>query len=113
MKALDGVNSKAWSSRYIGSLVADFHRNLLYGGIFMYPPDSKNRAGKLRLLYEAAPLAMICEHAGGRASDGERDILAIHPETLHQRTPLYIGSRAFVDMAESWLDAGRQAIAAD
>jgi fructose-1,6-bisphosphatase I len=113
MKALDGVNSKAWSSRYIGSLVADFHRNLLYGGIFMYPPDSKNRSGKLRLLYEAAPLALICEHAGGRASDGERNILEIQPDALHQRTPLYIGSKAFVDMAESWLDAGRQAIAAD
>jgi len=103
LKGLDGVNEKPFSSRYIGSLVADFHRNLLYGGLFMYPGDVKSPRGKLRLLYEAAPLAFIVEQAGGRASDGQRDILDIVPETLHQRVPLYIGSREFVDLAESFL----------
>jgi fructose-1,6-bisphosphatase I len=103
MKDIDGSNGKAFSSRYIGSLVADFHRNLLYGGIFMYPADSKSPNGKLRLLYEAAPLALICKEAGGRASDGVRDILDIEPERLHQRTPLFIGSPGYVDMAESFI----------
>ncbi|HEX7117353.1 MAG TPA: class 1 fructose-bisphosphatase [Longimicrobiales bacterium] len=103
LKALDGQNAKPFTSRYIGSLVADFHRTLLYGGLFMYPADAKNPNGKLRLLYEAAPIAMICEQAGGRASDGERDILDIQPTALHQRTPLYVGSAEFVDLAESYL----------
>jgi len=103
IKALDGVNKKAFSSRYIGSLVADFHRNLLYGGLFMYPADHRHPNGKLRLLYEAAPLAFICEHAGGRASDGHRDINKIMPHELHQRTPLFIGARSFVDMVERYL----------
>ncbi|HEX6937798.1 MAG TPA: class 1 fructose-bisphosphatase [Longimicrobiales bacterium] len=102
-KGLDGQNDKPFSSRYIGSLVADFHRTLLYGGIFMYPADAKNPNGKLRLLYEAAPIAMICEQAGGRASDGARDILDIEPTALHQRTPLYVGSKELVDLAESYL----------
>ena len=91
------------SSRYIGSLVADFHRTLLRGGLFLYPADSKSPEGKLRLLYEAAPLALIAEAAGGRASDGQRDILDISPTELHQRTPLFIGSHDLVDMAESFL----------
>jgi fructose-1,6-bisphosphatase I len=85
------------NARYIGSLVADFHRNLIAGGIFMYPADSKSPRGKLRLLYEAAPLAFIAEAAGGAATDGERDILDIEPEQLHQRTPLVIGSREDVE----------------
>ena len=85
------------NARYIGSLVADFHRNLIAGGIFMYPADSKSPRGKLRLLYEAAPLAFIAEAAGGAATDGERDILDIEPERLHQRTPLVIGSKEDVD----------------
>lgn len=80
------------SLRYIGSLVADFHRNLFTGGIFLYPADSKSPQGKLRLLYEASPLAFIVEQAGGAASDGSRNIMDIHPERLHQRTPLIIGS---------------------
>jgi fructose-1,6-bisphosphatase I len=83
--------------------VADFHRTLLYGGFFMYPADNKNANGKLRLLYEAAPLAMLCEQAGGRASDGRRDISSIQPESLHQRTPLYMGNREWVDLAERTL----------
>ncbi|MGH7506873.1 MAG: class 1 fructose-bisphosphatase [Longimicrobiales bacterium] len=105
-KGLDRPNAKPFSSRYIGSLVADFHRTLLYGGIFMYPADTKNENGKLRLLYEVAPLAMICEQAGGRASDGRRDVLDIVPADLHQRTPLYMGSRAFVDLADAYLMEG-------
>jgi len=96
-------NTKPFSSRYIGSLVADFHRNLLYGGLFMYPADVKSPEGKLRLLYEAAPLAMIAEHAGGKATDGTRRIMEIEPDTLHQRTPLYIGTEAYVDLAARFL----------
>ena len=80
------------NSRYIGSLVADFHRNLLAGGIFMYPADTKNPRGKLRLLYEAAPMAFIAEQAGGSATDGVHRILDIVPQDLHQRTPLVLGS---------------------
>ena len=85
------------NSRYIGSLVADFHRNLIAGGIFMYPADTKNQNGKLRLTYEANPMAFIVEQAGGAATDGRRRILDIRPETLHQRTPLVIGSRRDVE----------------
>ncbi len=87
---------KLYSLRYIGSLVADFHRTLLYGGIFMYPADyrdPKKPKGKLRLLYEASPLAMVAEHAGGMATDGLKRILEIEPQELHQRTPLFIGSK--------------------
>ncbi|HEU4828880.1 MAG TPA: class 1 fructose-bisphosphatase [Gemmatimonadales bacterium] len=81
------------NSRYIGSLVADFHRNLIAGGVFMYPADTKNPRGKLRLLYEAAPMAFIAEQAEGSATDGLNRILDIMPTALHQRTPLVIGSR--------------------
>lgn len=84
---------KGKNSRYIGSLVADFHRNLLAGGIFLYPADTKNPRGKLRLLYEASPMAFIAEQAGGSATDGTRRILDIVPTSLHERTPLVIGSR--------------------
>ncbi len=82
---------KGKNSRYIGSLVADFHRNLIAGGIFMYPADTKNPNGKLRLLYECAPMAFIAEQAGGAATDGERRILDIVPGSLHERSPLVIG----------------------
>lgn len=81
------------NSRYIGSLVGDFHRNLISGGIFLYPADTKSPRGKLRLLYEASPMAFIAEQAEGSATDGVRRILDIEPEELHQRTPLVIGSR--------------------
>ena len=91
------------SSRYIGSLVSDVHRTLLRGGIFMYPADSNSPRGKLRLLYEAAPLALICREAGGGASDGRSDILDVMPTELHQRTPLYIGSGDLVDKAREFL----------
>jgi fructose-1,6-bisphosphatase I len=106
MKGSDNPAGHPGTLRYIGSLVADFHRTLFKGGIFAYPLDHKNPAvprGKLRLLYEAAPMAMIAENAGGRASDGERRILEIEPETLHERVPLYIGSEEDVRFAESFL----------
>jgi fructose-1,6-bisphosphatase I len=105
LKGADPSNAKPFSSRYIGSLVADFHRNLLYGGLFMYPADNKSPQGKLRLLYEAAPLAMIAEHAGGKATDGSRRIMEIEPVSLHQRTPLFIGTSEYVDMAAQFLSA--------
>ncbi len=97
---------KPLSGRYIGSLVADFHRNLLEGGIFYYPQDYKDPKkpkGKLRLLYEAAPLAFIAHHAGGYASDGRRPILDIVPESLHHRTALFIGNRDLVEKAEEFI----------
>ncbi len=87
------------NARYIGSLVADFHRNLISGGIFLYPAATNYPQGKLRLLYEAAPLALVVEQAGGRATDGCRSILDIVPEGLHQHTPLVIGSRDDVGFA--------------
>jgi len=91
------------TSRYIGSLVADFHRNLIAGGVFCYPADTKSPEGKLRLLYECSPLAMLCEQAGGYASDGRRAILDIEPAALHQRSPLFVGSRNDVRLAEEML----------
>jgi fructose-1,6-bisphosphatase I len=108
LKGLDGSNNPPFSARYIGSLVADFHRTLLYGGIFMYPADDKNPCGKLRTLYEAAPFGLLAERAGGRASDGVRNVLDIMPRSLHDRTPLYIGSKEFVDEAERFLAADRR-----
>jgi fructose-1,6-bisphosphatase I len=100
-EAVDSFASPAdgspYSLRYVGSLVADFHRTLLYGGIFLYPADKKKPEGKLRLLYEAAPLAFLAEQAGGRATDGVRRILEKKPAGLHQRTPLIIGSAEDVD----------------
>lgn len=103
IKTKDNETDRPYSSRYVGSLVADFHRNLLYGGIFIYPADEKNKNGKLRLMYEANPLSFIVEQAGGRGSDGKESILEIQPENLHQRTPLFIGSYEDVRMAEEFL----------
>ena len=93
----------ALSQRYIGSLVADFHRNLLRGGVFLYPGTEAKPAGKMRLTYEAQPLAFIAAQAGGCASDGLSDILDIQPRTLHQRVPLFIGNRELVEKAEAFL----------
>jgi fructose-1,6-bisphosphatase I len=107
-KGLDGKNTKPFSARYIGSLVADLHRTLLYGGIFMYPADDKNPRGKLRLLYEAAPLGLLTEQAGGKASDGETPILDLEPTNLHDRVPVYMGSKEFVEEAERFLAADKQ-----
>ncbi len=100
------LQTRNLSLRYIGSLVADFHRNLLGGGIFYYPADTRDPRrprGKLRLLYEAAPLAFLAEHAGGAASDGMQPILDIQPAELHQRTPLFIGNKELVALAEAYL----------
>jgi len=99
----DDATSRPYSSRYIGSLVADFHRNLLKGGIFIYPSTLKSPKGKLRLLYECNPLAFIIEQAGGKASNGISRILDIQPASLHQRTPLFIGSKQMVDQAEEYM----------
>ena len=94
---IDDQKTNRASSRYIGSLVADFHRNLLKGGMYMYPATTDKPKGKLRLLYEANPLAFIVEQAGGVASDGHQRIMEIVPADLHQRVPLYIGSRKMVE----------------
>jgi fructose-1,6-bisphosphatase I len=101
-KGSDGPDHRK-NARYIGSLVADFHRNLLSGGVFMYPEDDKTPQGKLRLLYEAAPLAMIAEQAGGAATNGKQPILDIVPSELHQRTPLLIGSKDDVAFVEKMI----------
>jgi fructose-1,6-bisphosphatase I len=110
-KSNDSATGRPYSSRYIGSLVSDFHRNLIYGGIFMYPADSRDLrkpSGKLRLMCEAAPMAMIAEQAGGLATDGIRRILDIEPEELHQRVPLFIGSKADVEVVlKFYADAAR------
>ena len=98
----DPANPCTYSARYVGSLVADFHRTLLYGGLFLYPADPRDAPnGKLRLLYEAAPLARIAEAAGGRASTGDEDVLALQPTALHQRVPLFIGSIEDVSAVEA------------
>lgn len=88
-----------YRARYIGSLVADFHRNLLKGGIYIYPSTRKDPEGKLRLMYECNALAFLAEQAGGEATDGQRRILSIQPKSLHQRTPLFIGSKNMVQRA--------------
>jgi fructose-1,6-bisphosphatase I len=108
LKKDDQASGRPYSSRYIGSLVADVHRTLLYGGIYCYPGDTKNPSGKLRLMYENNPLSFIVENAGGAASDGRRRILDIKPTSLHQRTPLFIGSKDDVRTAEEFLAGMRQ-----
>jgi fructose-1,6-bisphosphatase I len=85
------------TGRYIGSLVADFHRNLIKGGIYLYSPTRKSPGGKLRLLYECFPMAFIAEQAGGRATDGQQPILDVDPTELHQRSALYVGSPSLID----------------
>lgn len=99
----DKASGRPYSSRYIGSMVSDIHRNMLYGGIFMYPSDSRSPHGKLRLMYECNPMAFIIEQAGGRASDGTTRMLDIKPETLHQRIPIFIGCEEDVLMVEKFM----------
>ena len=96
-------DNRPYTSRYIGSLVSDFHRNLIKGGIFMYPNTSKNPKGKLRLLYECNPISFICEQAGGIAIDGEENILDIQPEALHQRVPFYCGSEKMINQLQTFI----------
>lgn len=94
-----------YKSRYIGSMVADFHRTLLKGGVFLYPPTAANPQGKLRLLYEANPMAFIAEQAGGKAIDGERRILDIEPQSIHERTPMIVGGLAEIEAFEQTRDS--------
>ena len=97
-------NGGPYTQRYIGSMVSDVHRNLIKGGIFMYPSTTNKPGGKLRLLYECNPFAFITEVAGGKATDGKQRILDIQPTTLHQRSPLYIGSRTMMEELETYLN---------
>ena len=99
----DKANGRPYTSRYIGSMVSDIHRNLLYGGIYMYPSDSRNPNGKLRLMYECNPMAFIVEQAGGRASTGKQRLLDVQPKSLHQRTPIFIGSEEDVLLVEKFI----------
>ena len=99
----DANTNRPTSSRYIGSLVADFHRNMLKGGIFMYPSTAKSPNGKLRLLYECNPVSWIIEQAGGKSSDGYVRILEKEPKSLHERTPLFIGSANMVKLVEEYM----------
>ncbi len=100
---MDAATDRRYTSRYIGSLVSDFHRSMLKGGIYIYPTGTKSPKGKLRLLYECNPLAFIAEQAGGRATDGTHRILDLQPEELHQRVPYFAGSTAMVLEAEGFL----------
>ena len=99
----DRATLRPFTSRYIGSMVADVHRNLIKGGVFLYPTTSSHPEGKLRLMYECNPLAFIIEQAGGKATDGSRRILDIQPEHLHQRTPIFIGSTEMVEKVEEFV----------
>jgi fructose-1,6-bisphosphatase I len=99
----DPASRRPYITRYIGSMVADVHRNLLLGGIFMYPGTLKNPNGKLRLLYECKPMAFIAEQAGGKASDGRRRTLEIHPESIHQRSPFFLGPLRMVEKLEEFI----------
>ncbi|MFB6306512.1 MAG: class 1 fructose-bisphosphatase [Flavobacteriales bacterium] len=105
----DKSTKRPYKARYIGSFVADIHRNLLKGGIFLYPTTASSPKGKLRLLYECAPMAFLTEQAGGKATDGERNILDIEPEELHQRSPMYIGSKNMVDKVGEFFEKNKKA----
>jgi len=103
---MDNENKKSYRHRYIGSMVSDLHRTLIKGGVFMYPADKQNEHGKLRLMYECNPLSFIVETAGGKSTDGKGDpILDIEPQELHQRVPIYIGSKNMVDKIHSFKKA--------
>ena len=96
-------DDRPYTSRYIGSLVSDFHRNMIKGGIYIYPNTSQNPNGKLRLLYECNPMAFIAERAGGKASNGFKRILDIEPTELHQRVPFFCGNKEMVEKAEDFM----------
>lgn len=99
----DEATQRPYTTRYIGSLVADFHRNLLKGGIYLYPSTASYPEGKLRLLYECNPMAFLAEQAGGKASDGKSRILDITPQKLHQRAPFFVGNTSMVEDLEGFL----------
>ncbi|MGB3775636.1 MAG: class 1 fructose-bisphosphatase, partial [Leeuwenhoekiella sp.] len=98
-------DDRPYTSRYIGSLVSDIHRNILKGGIYIYPTSSKKAQGKLRLLYECNPMAFIVEQAGGTASDGHQRILDIVPSELHERCAFFCGSKKMMEKAESFMNS--------
>ena len=100
----DKATNRPYVTRCIGSLVSDFHRNLFRGGIFIYPGTQKNPNGKLRMLYECNPIAYLAEQAGGMATDGFRRILDIQPTSLHERTPIFVGSRNMVSKAGEFME---------
>jgi len=99
----ENIDGRPYTSRYIGSLVSDFHRNLIKGGIYLYPPTSQHSNGKLRLLYECNPIAFLAEQAGGAASNGTKRVMEVEPKELHQRTPFYCGNIGMVQRTESFL----------
>jgi fructose-1,6-bisphosphatase I len=107
LKENDKSTGRPYSLRYIGTMAADAHRTLLYGGIFAYPADRKNPEGKLRLMYECNPMAYIFEQAGGRSSDGRKSILSIEPKSLHERTPVFLGSAEDIGICEKFLKEGK------
>ena len=103
----DTATNRPYTSRYIGSLVADFHRNMLKGGLFIYPPTDSHPNGKLRLLYECNPIAFIAEQAGGAAFSDSRRTLDLQPETIHQRVPFYVGSPEMVSKLQEFLKVAK------
>lgn len=103
-QADDPATNRPYKTRYIGSLVADFHRNLIRGGIYIYPGTKKNPAGKLRLQYECNPIAFLAEQAGGKASDGFHRIMEVEPYNIHQRSPFFVGSKKMVELAEQYMN---------
>lgn len=107
LKEPDKATHRPYSLRYIGTMVGDSHRTLLYGGIFAYPGDKKNPEGKLRLMYECNPMAYIIEQAGGRASNGKQRLLDVKPTSLHQHTPVFLGSEEDVRLCEEFLQGKR------
>jgi fructose-1,6-bisphosphatase I len=107
LKEQDTSTGRPYSLRYIGTMVGDAHRTLLYGGIFSYPADKKNPRGKLRLMYECNPMAFIIEQAGGRSSDGKQSILRVQPTSLHEHTPVFLGSEEDVKLCEAFLQGKR------
>jgi fructose-1,6-bisphosphatase I len=103
LKETDQKTGRPYSLRYIGTMVGDAHRTLLYGGIFAYPGDRKNPEGKLRLMYECNPMAYLFDQAGGKSSDGVQSVLKVEPKTLHQRTPVFLGSSEDILTCEEFL----------
>jgi fructose-1,6-bisphosphatase I len=104
IKEEDAISGRPYSSRYIGSMVSDIHRNMIKGGLYMYPGTSRKPQGKLRLCYECNPMAFIIEQAGGKATDGHQRIMDIKPTELHQRAPLYLGSVDMVEEVHSFIN---------
>ena len=105
---IDAPTNRPYTGIYIGSLVADFHRNLIKGGIYIYPATTTAPNGKLRLLYECSPLAFLAEEAGGKASTGTGRVIEVDPKELHQRVPYFVGSKEMVEMAEAFLEAHKE-----